>query len=182
MNADRRLLYFALALPLLFTLVVSAIVLGPRLLSKSPAYGFLYATNLNAYAGPYSLKVIEGTLRRVERTCASPCHGHEQAPRLFVYDVKTRRSTEVSLEEAYRLKLDPSQESPDGYRIERGGYSGGGFLLPFGSGRYDQNTYLVGPAGRFKLNLATPNAFFDSPYSYGYFNTQLIGWITSQEQ
>lgn len=182
MNADRRLLRIALSLPLVFTALVSAAVFIPRMLSRPPVYGFVYATDVSPYNSPYVLQVIDGTLRRVEQSCPSSCAANTKTPRIFFHDVRTQRSVELSLDEASRYRLDPSQESPDGYRIERGGYSDGGFLLPLSGGKYDQRTYLVGPAGRFKLNLATPHAFFGGHYSYEYYNAQLLGWVISEEK
>lgn len=89
---------------------------------------------------------------------------------LFLHDMKTNRSREITFEEAAALRVDPSQASPNGFRIEGRGFSTGLFY-GYDSGDYNAR-YFVGKGLKVKLNLVqTGNDLYSGD------NAALLGWI-----
>lgn len=166
-------LLVALAIPLLMVLGLAAAVYLPSL-GKSPTYNFLYVSGSGvAYPGykDYVYAVKDGRLvKQVLAPTDSPPYYKVQPEesQLYIYDVKTNLSHEISFEEAAKLNLDPSNESPDGYQVARGGYTGG-FL--FFDGRSDyEHWYLKGHNRSRQLNLKLVGSGY-------YDNFKFLGWI-----
>lgn len=173
--SSRKPLVIALAIPVLFVSMVAAMLIISRLYSAPPMYNFIYSLG-NDWSNTFDYRVISGKLQKVPRSnCPQQCSQPRPDPVLYVYDAKANRSTEISIEAAGELKLDPSQQSPDGYRVVRGNNSGGGLFLSVGP-NYDYSTmYLSGAGGQFPINLASSGTSIG--YSYGYSNTSFIAWI-----
>lgn len=162
----------ALAIPLLMVLGLVAAVYLPSL-GKSPNYNFLYVSGSGvAYPGyqDYVYLVKDGRLAKQAQTPNDFPYYKAQAAetQLYVYDVKAGSSREISYEDAAKLSLDPTNESPDGYQVARGGYAGG-FL--FFDGRSDyEHWYLKGHNRSRQLNLKlVGNTYYD--------NFKFLGWI-----
>ncbi|MBN8547906.1 MAG: hypothetical protein J0M12_01180 [Deltaproteobacteria bacterium] len=172
--SKRAPLLIALAIPLLFMSAVTCVLISQRLLASPPAQEFIYTVGAT-YNDGFDYRVIDGTLTKVSRgNCPSTCSSSSSTRPLYRYDPKTNRSTEISITEAQQLKLDPSQQSRDGYRLIRGSRDRG-FLLSMPA--YDNSPmYLSGAGGQFEANLASDGT------SSGYWNYQqvtLVGWIIS---
>lgn len=179
--SNRTILGIALSLPLLFTAVVALSLIVPRLFADPPRQDFIYTTGVGSYQR-YNVSIIDGRVSIVDRNCPNACSPTAEPPRLFLYEVAAKHSREISLDEARALRVDPSERSPDGYRVERGNNSDGGLFLLYGGLRYDQRTYLVGPGGRFEVNLARSDVFFGDYYSYGFRNSSFLGWVITEKK
>ncbi|MCL5774812.1 MAG: hypothetical protein M1333_01205 [Patescibacteria group bacterium] len=167
-------LLVALAIPLLMILGVAAAVYLPGL-GKKPTYNFLYLSGSGVtYPGyaDYYFSVENGKLikQAMPPDSSLSIYYKNQArdQRLFVYDAESDTSKEVGFEEAQKYTLDSANQSPDGYQVSRGTYSGG-FL--FFDGRSDyEHWYLRGHNRSRQLNLKLVGA-------NTYDNFRFLGWI-----
>ncbi len=89
---------------------------------------------------------------------------------LYVYNVDTNKVTEVSFEEAQKLNLDPSIESPDGFEVVCGNRDNGVFLFFLGANQDCSDRYLSGHNVSKKLNLKLNS-------SSAYDNFRFLGWV-----
>jgi hypothetical protein len=88
---------------------------------------------------------------------------------LYVYNITTNTSHEVSFEEAQNLNLDSNTASPDGFSVIRGNQNVGMFPFFYSESDYD-TVYMVGHNVSKKLNLQLNGG----PY---YDNFRFLGWI-----
>jgi hypothetical protein len=156
-------LVLGLSIPVAMILFIAAMVYVPQLYIQ-PQYSFIYATNDNRY-DEYGYRVEGDRIVYQPRISEDINHSYTE-PTLYVYDVETNRSRQITLEDAQLYRLDSSTESPDGFKVVRGG-SGGDFIFFFGGG-YDPSHYLVGQGVSKKLNIDE---------SSNYWDFHLVGWI-----
>lgn len=161
-------LLIGFAIPILMIVFIAASVYIPGLFSQ-PKYNFLYAEN-NGFYHEKLFSVNNGKLtRNTLPSSTDPYYTPGPIPQLYVHNVTTNESKHISLEDAQKLILDQSAESPDGYRIQAGNY--GNSFYPFGSYDRDYNThYIMGHNVSKKLNVKTIGANY-----YGQVN--FIGWV-----
>ncbi len=165
-------LYIALAVPVLMIGLVAVLVYLPRF-GPLPKYNFIYSSG-GTY--PYGYYTVSGnTLQKNENRIKQDIKDNivVTEPRLFLHDVATNQSREISLGEGQKLKLDSTDESPDGFKITMGNYDDGIFGIFGGSGRDYGSRYIANNGGGgVKLNLkSVSGAYYDS-YSF-----QFLGWI-----
>lgn len=161
-------LIIGFSIPVLMILFVAASIYLPGLFLQ-PKYNFLYSTD-GDYYGSTMYSVSNGRLvQNPQPTPAYPNYKPYPSPQLYVHNVTTNESTSVSFQEASSLKLDPTAQSPDGYKVENGSNSGGFF--PFFWYNRDYNAqYIVGHNVSKKLNVKT--------YGSSYYNSiHFLGWI-----
>ena len=157
-------LYVALAIPVIMIIVIAIAIYAPGI-GKGPKINFLYSSG-------YGYLVSLGHVTKVTSPIAYPPVTQPLPQQLYLYNVTTNQSQEISLADAEKLSIDPSAQSADGYSIEQGN-SGGSF--PFGGYNGDYNTwYIKGYNRAIKLNLKL-NA--SNPYNYNQF--QFVGWINN---
>jgi hypothetical protein len=167
-------LIVGLAIPVIMVIVVAATIYLPRLANK-PQYDFLYQTGGDYYT--QSQYVVEnGKLIKLD----IPDEELEKVPpyerartknvTLYRYDVQTNTNQALSLAEAEVLKLDPNNESPDGFSLTRGSYGGDIFAL-FGGGS-QREWYLKSDKTSFEIDLKNTSDEY-------WFNNggTLLGWI-----
>lgn len=151
-------------------IIVLAVAIYLPGVNKKPAHNFIYATGGNMYYGQLKYTVSGEYLKenRVTPTLNDPYYkGVEQITNLYLYDVESNSSTELTFEQASQYQLDPNTTSDDGYKVERG--NGNGDFL-FGSGGNDYNTWFIKGHNRskkLKLNVSTAN----------YYDVQFLGWV-----
>jgi hypothetical protein len=171
-------LYIALAVPAVMILVVAALVYIPQGFVH-PKYSFVYASG-GQY--PYNYYIVKGQTLQVNPAVnndqpAPPGQPQikqpaSQPPSLFIYDPVTNHSRPTTLEEVQKLKLDPTNKSPDGYEIANSRYDDGIFGI-FGGPSQDYNAhYISGHGGSKKMDLKFISSQYYDPYSF-YF----LGWI-----
>ena len=157
-------------------IIIAAAIYLPNI-GKKPATNFLYVTGdavvYDYYnSGNYYYTVQNGRVEK-DNYPYNPNNPKPYSPaftesQIYLYDAAKNLSTELSLSEAQQYQLDPGNQSPDGYVVERGS-GGGGF--PFGGAIQDYNSwYLKGHNRSFKLNLKLIG-------SYAYNNFKFLGWV-----
>lgn len=165
-------LVLGLSIPFLMMCAVMGILYLPSLFVK-PHYNFLYVTGNDYYYELSQYAVIKGKLVKGDLTRTDD--GYNPRPHLpatlYIYDVASDTSKEVSFEEVQTLNLKYSMESPDGFTVVDGNIDyGGPFGFFLGSGKRDYNYYLIHEGVRKKINMqlsggdAYPNYIF-------------LGWI-----
>jgi uncharacterized membrane protein YgcG len=172
-------LYIALAVPVLMILLVAAFIYLPGI-GQKPKYNFLYMTGGNSYYayGSQQYVVSNGHLvqnpKPYNQYDPTTQPGYVQPdslkPHFYVYDVSANTATEVTFDQAANnYALNSNNQSPDGYSLQQGNYSGGSFLFGGGGGSDYSSWFLNGHNRSRKLNLQLTGA--------GYDNFQFLGWI-----
>lgn len=167
-------LIIGIALPLLFI----AIAISISSLSVSaikPAHDFIYAQDSGlSYGGNfmYDYSVSGSTIVR-EQMIDSSQLPHErvvrEAPQLFLYDIETNTTKEISFDEAKALMLAAGPSSPDGYMVDFRYQGSFGF---FGGGGSESGYFITkGDAGKRLPGLSGMR---------GYGDLRVIGWVVSQ--
>ena len=106
-------------------------------------------------------------------TAPIPVVPEKDMTRLFVHNVKTNISKEVSFEEATKMNLSSNAISSDGFEVKQN-YGNGGIITDiFGGGGYRdyEARYLVGHSKSIKLEL------MKNPEGNYYYNVQFLGWV-----
>lgn len=204
MTSQRWLIGIGIAIPVLVALFIVAVIVLPRLFTK-PTVNFVYATGIKGYGyeadgTPYRdlpeppgatvstreyYVIRDGRLARDVQQIAIaerrqrfvPAVSDRTEVRFYVHDVRANTSRAISFEEAAALRLDDSEESPDGFRLQYTyGGGGGGVVFPFiffGSGRGESSWELTGRGVRHAMNLRDPSA---RRYERGII---FLGWVVS---
>ncbi len=172
-------LVIALAIPVLMVIFVAASIYLPGLFVK-PKTDFLYAVGDTYCSGMQMFKVENGKIKKLEIPTpgtdgdirAMPIEKLAPATvsckdiKLYYYDVVKDQSREITLEDAEKLKLDASVESPDGFEVVQGS-SGDGF--PFGAEVDYTKRYLKGNNIGKELQISLNQ---DQSFSF-----QFVGWV-----
>ncbi len=176
-------LIVGIALPIVFIIIISLSIYIPTLY-VNPEHNFIYSMNDNYYSNnsyKNTYKITDGKIH-TEQTLTAKNNGMIDSktaiiymgenPPLYLYDVKTNSSHEITLEEAEKYNLDPGPSSPDGYNIDYG-YNNNGIFELFGSSRNGNGFYVYkGNSKKMLTGLSNSKSYY---YGAGYFN--LIGWV-----
>ncbi len=189
-------LVVGLSIPLLMMLIIAGVIYLPRWMNSTPPprYDFLYAVgdgvqyfapqNYYAPAYPpyptkgvwpkYTYRVLDGKLVRqttgpVPKEYGTMPEG-DVSPKFYVYHVGTKKSSEITFDDAALYTLDSGVKSPDGFDIVRGQGSGDGFPFFFGGGNNYNKQYIHKGQYAEELSLNLPENY------YGDF---FIAWITN---
>ncbi len=164
-------LIIALCVPVIMIIALALAIYLPGW-SKKPAHNFIYVTGDSYYSYGANKYVVSGGYLKQNPAPATTTDPYyygraNQEVALYLYDVKTNTASELSFEQAAGYKLDPSQTSEDGYKVERGNYNGD-FL--FGSNSGDYNSWFIKGHNRStKLNLKLNGT--------DYYGVQFLGWV-----
>ncbi len=181
----------AFAIPVLMIVIVALVVYLPALF-LNPQSDFVYATQLgqksplytgaryivtdgkisvecfDAYRAPFVKEDLAAPTLLPKEACTAT---NSDAGTLFLHDVETNKSKELSFTDAQALTLNNKPISPDGYEVVSAQYNGD--IFPFISGATGYGTkYLKGRYGSKKLDLQLAT---DS-----YNNFTFIGWVESK--
>lgn len=181
MNIKNNLpLIFGIAIPILMIAFVAISIYVPQMFIK-PEYDFLYLMgenycylNVKAVSGTtvsvYSVKNSQ-LIQNVSDDDLQKCiTARVPELKIFMYNVTTEKSTEVTYDYARSLRLDSSPESPDGFKIVRGEGNGGFFPFYFYSGSDYNTRYITGRNVSKKLNISEGERYY-------YNNFTFLGWI-----
>lgn len=174
-NPSKKALWVAIGLPAAFLLFTIIAALAPIRFVR-PAYNIIYTLD-EGY--PYEYRYENDNGRIVKRANPYPAVKGEAnpdvvpyEPKLFIYDVKTEKSSPVTFDEAKNIKISPDVKSPDGYTLSYDGSGGDAFSFLFGGARYDgDGFYISGKFASKKIMLSRT-----SPYP-GYARAQFLGWV-----
>jgi hypothetical protein len=161
----------AVVLPIIFVIVIAFVAYIPNSAIK-PQYNFIYITSTGVVYGStnYSnMYDVENGHIALEPQIVLPNETNVQnAPKLYLYDVKDNSSHEITLVDAHAYTLDPGPSSPDGYTINYE-YGEDGALGVFGSDNEANTGYFIEKdSGRKKLSALSNNSYNDF---------KLIGWV-----
>ncbi|MEI6057810.1 MAG: hypothetical protein WCQ60_02450 [bacterium] len=173
-------LVIGILLPFIFIGILIAAVFLPSW-SVQPTHNFLYVTDSyeNYYNSQhvYKNKIIvkDGkiTLQSITATRDSGMPSYPanstvtEAPTIFIYDVITKSSHEISLEDAQKLTVDPGPVSSDGYTISYK-YNNEGIFSLFGANNSQGYFVTKGDTSRRLAGLAA----VEYPYSFHF-----LAWI-----
>jgi hypothetical protein len=171
-------LVVGIALPLVFILIISVVIFAPSFFI-TPHYNFLYSVDENYYAyGPSGYQngyIVTGDHLNLEAypvvKNGVPQVYRGEKPPLYLYDVKTDSSHQVSFDDAKNYTVDPGPSSPDGYTVKYE-YSNEGIFGLFGSSGNNYGYFVEKDNGKKKLNgIAATDR-----YSYQG-NFKFIGWV-----
>lgn len=166
-------LVIGISIPILMILFVAGSIYLPGLFIQ-PHYNFVYLNGDDLYysRAKYQYVVQNGTLQRIEAGLSDGTSNSQPRieSKLYLHDVKTNTSTEISFADAQRLYLDSNTKSTDGFEIVSGSYGRGFFPFFYGE-RSDYNArYLQGHNVTKKLNLQSTD-------SSHYYSFRFIGWV-----
>lgn len=164
-------LIVGIAIPVLMIALVAASIYLPGLFSPAPKVNFLYVIGDDYYQGrQYAIENGKLTKREVKY----PEHYTPGVVRLFIHDVTTNQSREVSFAEAQQLSLDANAKSPDEFEVVYGSRGDGIFPLLFFHSEDYNAVYLKGHNTSKKLNLQAPPT---GSYYYYPNRFRFLGWI-----
>jgi len=176
MNTKNLPLIVGISLPIIFIILISAIVFIPSL-SMKPQYDFIYSTEDSSYGYSQNYKntyIVTGGRIAVQALPADkdidPAYKGD-SPALYLYDIKNNSSHKISFEEATKYALDQGPSSPDGYTVKYE-YNNDGIFGLFGSNG-DGSGYFIEKSGSKKELTGMSDA--TGTYYQGRF--KLIGWI-----
>lgn len=158
-------LIIGIAIPVIMVIFVAASIYIPAYFAPTPKFSFLYISD-NTYDYRWDYLVRSGTITRIDRN-ADAKYVQTGDPVFYIYDAAKKESTQISFDEAQKLKLDESPVSPDEYEIVRGNGNGGDFPFDFNGNDYN-SFYFRGHNTAFRAKLKTNG---------NYWNFRFLGWI-----
>lgn len=174
-------LYIAIGLPVLFVVGLIGAVYIPQLFTKPAQYDFVYITrNLSEpYGQTYTVeqgKIVKQYLPPPVDYKLSEVKDYRSVllESIYLYDVETDKSRELTLEEAQALTIDQNPKSPDGYIFKSGQNSGGVVTDMFGGNRDYSASYLKNGFYSKRIYLTQEKS---SRNYYGYGPGDFIGWV-----
>lgn len=159
-------LILGFSIPVLMIIFVAASIYVPGIFSK-PKYNFLYSTD-GDYFGSQNYSVESNKVVLNPRRTPYDTYPVYPTPKLYIHDVTTNKSSPISFQNAQFLKLDASEESPDGYKLENGINHSDGFFPLFWYSSDNNQEYLVGHNTSKKLELT---------HGTTYYSVHFLGWI-----
>jgi hypothetical protein len=166
-------LIIGIALPVVFILIISVVIFTPSFFIK-PSHNFLYTVSDNyygydqAYRNTYNVEQNRIVLEAVPAKENWTYKG--DVPTLYLYEVRTNASHQITLDEAKGYVLDPGPSSPDGYTVAYQ-YSHNGVFELFGSNNDNSGYFISKGSGKKRLNGLTGDRYWNQG------NFRLIGWI-----
>lgn len=174
MNKKNLPIIIALALPILFVVIITGVLFVPTL-SLKPSYNFIYSSNNGYY--PYYMNIYkvndqkQVTMEPNPSYNATNSYGYndsQNAPNLYMYDIITNTVKQITLEEAQRYVVDPGPSSPDGYQVNYN-YNNNGIFEIFGGGSR-RSGYVISKGSASKALPAMVGDAYYGSYTF-------IGWI-----
>ena len=156
-------LIIGLSIPVLMVIFIALSVYLPRIFDNTPAptFNFIYVSE---YSYSHRLIVKENQLQWTENSNSNRSEDNE-IPTIYLHDVKSNKSSEISFTEAQKLVLDAKQNAPDGYSINQNRHRGF-FLFDYRSSR---NHHLVNGHTSHKIELEYK--------SNNYYAFNFLGWV-----
>jgi hypothetical protein len=175
-NKDHLTLIMALAMPILFILILTGYLYLSPLIVK-PQNNFLYYFDDNNSESTYSYSIENNQLN-----ATAPNYYYNQKnlpldttktpdsiyPTLYIYNVTTDQSQPVTFDQTGRYKYIGGNISPEGFEVVHGSSGGGGLFFNYSSSNYE-DFYLKKNGYSKKLNLNTNSS--------NYYNFEFLGWV-----
>lgn len=172
MKKENLPIIIAIALPILFIIIASALIFVPSIL-VDPQHNFIYTsdTTYSKYENIYT--VVDGKISIKQNPYIDEYSKVSiyDVPKIYLYNVEDDTSKEISLEEAQKFDLDPGPSSPDGFYINYE-YGHNGIFEIFGDSGNNRGWYITKGNAEKKIDA------IHNERSYYYSNDfELIGWI-----
>lgn len=161
-------LILGISIPIFMILFVTGSIYIPSLFAPDPQYDFVYVMGDNDSYYGYQYTVEDGKLVKNDIQVPSNFYRPQQKVYLFLHDIETNESKEVSFEEAQSFRIDSKTMSPDGFEVTHGSRGEGIPPLFFGSYTDYNSVYLKGHGVSKKLNLGMER---------DYYNFRFVGWV-----
>lgn len=155
----------ALVIIIVVSLVVAAFIALPKFLAK-PQYKILYASGV-FYYNQNEFHIDAGKLLKKDTPLSS--RSPQSASKLYIHDISSNKSFQISLEEAQRLSIDTSSKSPDGYEITPGfklNFANLSQVEPDYSSLHAKNSLV---SKKLNLNQSTEGTYNDKAF--------ILGWV-----
>ena len=184
-SKDHLLIAIGISLPLLVILLFVLATTIPKVLVASPQYDFLFTSYVSAYPKmppvAVNIDVYQGQARaRIYRNQSA------QVTKLYLFDHETSRvreipisipghaetlenGTEIQIPELKGLKLNASQQAPDGYEFRGPDYRGVGIF-----------SELLGVRRRRRATITRGGAVIPLPIDPPLYSVSFLGWIVRQ--
>lgn len=187
MNTKQLPVIIAIALPVLFIIIISLVLYVPAM-SVRPAHDFIYSYSSENGYYPYSgyyrntYKVSDGRIvtepvynvNKLESNGSVVARG--DYPPIYRYDVNVGASREISLADARKLVLDAGPSSPDGYSVSYE-YGRGDIFDLFGSNRNNSGYFISKGGARKRIEgLVGANGIINQNI-YGDQGIKVVGWV-----
>jgi hypothetical protein len=184
MDANRKnwLLVLGVAIPVIAVIAVAASIYVPQFFVH-PKYNFVYGEIQSDMTYPpcmgtgITFSVVNGKVVEHQPAPAAALSvpqpvvcSSSQDEKIYLYNVSSNTSTELTASGAQSYTLDTDAASPDGFTVGPA-YGNGGSL--FFSAPYSSNVvYISKGTYSHRLNIEVPNGSTSS-------NFQLLGWVTN---
>lgn len=156
-----------ISIPILMIIFIAASIYLPSLFVK-PQYDFIYT--VDSYYSSTRYVITNNHLTYEVLTNRDQYGSYQQSTgKLYLYDVDSDKSQEISYETAATLSLNGNTESLDGFSVTRGESSGSFFPFYYGSSNYD-DFYIQNGSVSKKLNDINLGGS-------SYYNFRFLGWV-----
>lgn len=183
-NQSKWPVYIAIILPTIFIVGLIGVVFLPQLFTEKPKYDFIYkVSDRNQLNYGYSFSVLNGKIAKqynpppaytAKDLTSEQLAQYEKSAgyieKLYLYNVTTDISKQISFEEAEQYVVNSDLVSPDGFALEGANGDGGIITGMFGGSRNYNTLYLKKGFYSKEAKLQT------SVYYYGNQNV-LLGWV-----
>jgi len=161
-------LIIGIAIPVLMIIFVAVSIYLPGIFIE-PKSNFLYISGNDDYNSTYKYTIQNKKLTRSELPITKNSPRVLKEVKIYIHDIATNKSKEISFGEAQELNLNSNLVSPDGFKIVHGGRSDGFFPFFIWSETDYSTFYVQGRSISKKLNLILTSLSYD--------NFRFIGWI-----
>ncbi|QQG49704.1 MAG: hypothetical protein HZB70_02810 [Candidatus Berkelbacteria bacterium] len=169
----RAPLFIGIGLPVLMVLVVWASISLPKLFVDAPQHNFIYSVDVGSYYGGssvyYAVENNQLVSHPVPKYASDASQPTMPPPTLYLHDLATNQSEELSLADAQKYKLSSGPKSADGFEVVPGSY-GGGFPLFYDGGSGPK--YFLKKGSYTKEIAVQQSGSYYTPYSFHF-----LGWI-----
>jgi hypothetical protein len=163
-------LYIAIALPLLFVIIVAIAIYIPTNFTN-PQYKLVYTDDTyGIYKNNYvveSGKIVTKNNLELIKYSPEDLKYYSDSAKLYLYDFETNSSTEITLAEAQQYAAFRGPSSPDGYSVERN-YSNAGIFEIFGSYDNRNQFFIVNSDGVREKIIGLQS---------DYYELNIVGWV-----
>jgi hypothetical protein len=166
-------LIIGISLPIVFIIIIAFVIYIPSLFVK-PLHNFIYTVDGNSYSYNqdyrFTHKVEDNRVVTEPVVARGNVVQTKDLPNLYLYNVKTNSSHQISLSEAQSYLVDPGPSSPDGFTVAYQ-YGNGNVFDLIGSSPDNRGYFISKGNSRSRLDGLVGNT------GYGAGNFRLIGWI-----
>lgn len=170
MNTKNVPLIIAVALPVIFIVIVALFVYIPKA-NLSPKYNFIYTSRDYTFYGAYKndFAIVNGKITLKPNPEVIDAKNMSDMPTLYVYNVTDDTSRTITFAEAKELMLDPGPSSPDGYTVEYD-YGHDGIFEIFGSNGNNRGAFISKGGAKKKVMIGSADRYYSDSF-------RLLGWI-----